>query len=133
MGQSMSGLDIEPDGTCYRCYVAMYEHHVTADVAYGIYDYVRITKDLDFLYGRGAEVLTETARFWASRCEYVAEKDRYEINQVTGPDEWHEPVNNNLYTNYFARWNLRYVMSLIRTMKEERPDDYEALMKKDRT
>lgn len=121
---------IEPDGTCYRCYVAMYEHHVTADVAYGIYDYVRITKDLDFLYGRGAEVLTETARFWASRCEYVAEKDRYEINQVTGPDEWHEPVNNNLYTNYFARWNLRYVMSLIRTMKEERPDDYEALMKK---
>lgn len=121
---------IEPDGTCYRCYVAMYEHHVTADVAYGIYDYVRITKDLDFLYGRGAEVLTETARFWASRCEYVTEKDRYEINQVTGPDEWHEPVNNNLYTNYFARWNLRYVMSLIRTMKEERPDDYEALMKK---
>ena len=67
---------IEPDGTCYRCYVAMYEHHVTADVAYGIYDYVRITKDLDFLYGRGAEVLTETARFWASRCEYVTEKDR---------------------------------------------------------
>jgi len=121
---------IEPDGTCYRCYVAMYEHHVTADVAYGIYDYIRITKDLDFLYGRGAEVLTETARFWASRCEYVAEKDRYEINQVTGPDEWHEPVDNNLYTNYFARWNLRYVMSLIRTMKEERPDDYEALMKK---
>lgn len=121
---------IEPDGTCYRCYVAMYEHHVTADVAYGIYDYVRITKDLDFLYGRGAEVLTETARFWASRCEYVTEKDRYEINQVTGPDEWHEPVNNNLYTNYFARWNLRYVMSLIRTMKEERPDDYEALMKR---
>ena len=106
---------IEPDGTCYRCYVAMYEHHVTADVAYGIYDYVRITKDLDFLYGRGAEVLTETARFWASRCEYVAEKDRYEINQVTGPDEWHEPVNNNLYTNYFARWNLRYVMSLVRS------------------
>ena len=86
---------IEPDGTCYRCYVAMYEHHVTADAAYGIYDYVRITKDLDFLYGRGAEVLTETARFWASRCEYVTEKDRYEINQVTGPDEWHEPVNNN--------------------------------------
>ncbi len=68
--------------------------------------------------------------FWASRCEYVTEKDRYEINQVTGPDEWHEPVNNNLYTNYFARWNLRYVMSLIRTMKEERSDDYEALMKK---
>lgn len=121
---------IEPDGTCYRCYVAVYEHHVTADVAYGIYDYVRITKDMDFLYGRGAEILTETARFWASRCEYIAEKDRYEINQVTGPDEWHEPVNNNLYTNYFARWNLRYVMALIRKMKEEKPEAYAALVEK---
>lgn len=94
---------IEPDGTCYRCYVAVYEHHVTAAVAYGIYNYVKITQDMDFLYSKGAEILTETARFWASRCEYNKEQDRYEINQVTGPDEWHEPVNNNLYTNYLAR------------------------------
>ena len=40
---------IEPDGTCYRCYVAVYEHHVTAAVAYGIYNYVRITHDTEFL------------------------------------------------------------------------------------
>lgn len=56
---------IEPDGTCYRCYVAVYEHHVTAAVAYGIYNYVKITQDMDFLYSKGAEILTETARFWA--------------------------------------------------------------------
>ena len=100
----------EPDGTCYRCYVSVYEYHVTAAVAYGIYNYVKITQDMDFLYSKGAEILTETARFWASRCEYNKEQDRYEINQVTGPDEWHEPVNNNLYTNYLARWNLGYVL-----------------------
>lgn len=121
---------IEPDGTCYRCYVAVYEHHVTAAVAYGIYDYVKITKDTDFLFKMGAEILTETARFWASRCEYVADKDRYEIRQVTGPDEWHEPVNNNLYTNYLARWNLRYVMSLIRNMEQEHPEEYKKLIEK---
>lgn len=45
---------IEPDGTCYRCYVAVYEHHVTAAVAYGIYNYVKITQDMDFLYSKGA-------------------------------------------------------------------------------
>lgn len=118
---------IEPDGTCYRCYVADYEHHVTADVAYGIYDYVKITNDKEFLVNEGAEILTETARFWASRCEYVEEKDRYEINQVTGPDEWHEPVNNNLYTNYFARWNLRYVMELTDLMKQKYPEEYKKL------
>lgn len=121
---------IEPDGTCYRCYVAMYEHHVTADVAYGIYDYVKITNDRDFLLNEGAEILTETARFWADRCEYIPEKDRYEINQVTGPDEWHEPVNNNLYTNYFARWNLRYVMALTDQMKKEYPEEYKRLTEK---
>lgn len=121
---------IEPDGTCYRCYVAVYEHHVTAAVAYGVYDYVKITKDLDFLFNKGAEILVETARFWASRCEYVSEKDRYEINQVTGPDEWHEPVNNNLYTNYLAKWNLRYVISLIDTFREEHSEEYHKLMER---
>ena len=45
---------IEPDGTCYRCYVADYEHHVTAAVAYGIYDYVKITKDTSFLFKKGS-------------------------------------------------------------------------------
>ena len=121
---------IEPDGTCYRCHVAEYEHHVTADVAYGIYDYVKISNDKEFLINEGAEILTETARFWASRCEYIQEKDHYEINQVTGPDEWHEPVDNNLYTNYFAQWNLRYVMNLVDVMKKEHPSEYEKLIEK---
>lgn len=103
---------IEPDGSCYRCYVAVYEHHVTAAVAYGICNYVKITGDRQFLEQKGAEILVETARFWASRCQYNEKHDRYEINGVTGPDEWHEAVNNNLYTNYLARWNLGYVLRL---------------------
>lgn len=110
---------IEPDGSCYRCYVAVYEHHVTAAVAYGIYNYVKITGDQEFLYHKGLEILMETARFWASRCQYNEEMDRYEIRQVTGPDEWHEPVDNNLYTNYLARWNLGYVLKLAKELKNQ--------------
>lgn len=121
---------IEPDGSCYRCYVAVYEHHVTAAVAYGIYNYVKITRDYDFLFHKGAEILLETARFWSSRCEYNEEKDRYEIRQVTGPDEWHEPVDNNLYTNYLAKWNLRYVQELLNFLKKEHSDVYEGLKEK---
>lgn len=118
---------IEPDGTCYRCYVAVYEHHVTAAVAFGIANYVRITKDTEFLLNMGAEILIETARFWMSRCQYIEEKDRYEIHQVTGPDEWHEPVDNNVYTNYLARWNLRYVIGLSKMLKEEHGEAYAGL------
>lgn len=121
---------IEPDGTCYRCYVAVYEHHVTAAVAFGIANYVKITKDMDFLLNKGAEILMETARFWMSRCQYVAEKDRYEIHKVTGPDEWHEPVDNNVYTNYLARWNLRYVIALADKLKKEHPEAYARLCEK---
>lgn len=121
---------IEPDGTCYRCYVADYEHHVTAAVAYGIYNYVKITGDTEYLYGQGAEILTETARFWASRCQYHEEKQRFEIRQVTGPDEWHEPVDNNLYTNYLARWNLGYVIMLLDEMEKKEEKAYKALVEK---
>lgn len=121
---------IEPDGTCYRCYVAVYEHHVTAAVAFGIANYVRITKDTEFLLHMGAEILMETARFWMSRCQYIEEKERYEIRQVTGPDEWHEPVDNNVYTNYLARWNLRYVTALAEMLKKEHEEDYVRLSEK---
>lgn len=112
---------IEPDGSCYRCYVADYEHHVSAAVAYGIYNYTRITGDLEFFYNKGIYILIETARFWASRCEYIEKEDRYEIRKVTGPDEWHEPVDNNVYTNYLARWNLLYVK---RKLDELKADNY---------
>ncbi len=121
---------IEPDGTCYRCYVAVYEHHVTAAVAFGIANYVRITKDTDFLLHMGAEILMETARFWMSRCQYIEEKNRYEIHKVTGPDEWHEPVDNNVYTNYLARWNLRYVIALAEQLEQEHPEEYRNLAEK---
>ena len=72
----------------------------------------------------------ETARFWASRCEYITEKDRYEIPKVTGPDEWQEPVDNNVYTNYLAKWNLRYVIALIQDLKEHHREDYDRIAEK---
>ena len=121
---------IEPNGSMYRCYVAVYEHHVTAAVAHGIYNYVKITQDYDFLYSKGLEILVETARFWSSRCEFNEDKNRYEIRKVTGPDEWHEPVDNNLYTNYLARWNLVYVRKLLQELRENQAEIYSNIIEK---
>ena len=91
---------------------------------------MKVSGDKKFLYDKGMEVLIETARFWASRLEYVKDKDRYEITMVTGPDEWHEPVNNNLYTNYLARWNINYVLKELSKMKMESFDEYNILISK---
>jgi trehalose/maltose hydrolase-like predicted phosphorylase len=48
----------------------------------------------------------ETARYWASRIR-LDEQGRAHIYGVIGPDEYHEPVDDNAFTNVIARWNLR--------------------------
>jgi alpha,alpha-trehalose phosphorylase len=78
--------------------------HVTADIAYAVWRYWEATRDETFLAGPGADLLFETARFWASR---VTRGERhYHIRGVVGPDEYHHAVNDNAYTNWMARFNL---------------------------
>ncbi|NYV27853.1 glycoside hydrolase family 65 protein [Streptobacillus felis] len=96
---------IEPDGTCYKCTVAQEEIHVTADIVYGGYNYYKMTNDKDY-FKKFLLILYETSRYWLSRLEYSKEKDIYELTGVTGPDEWHENVRNNFYTNYIVKWVL---------------------------
>jgi beta-phosphoglucomutase family hydrolase len=78
--------------------------HVTAGIAYAVWRYWEATLDEEFIAGPGAELLFETARFWASR---VTRGERhYHIRGVVGPDEYHHAVNDNAYTNWMARFNL---------------------------
>jgi kojibiose phosphorylase len=100
------------------------ELHVVAAVAYGVHEYCRITEDLQFLLNCGAEILFETARFWASRLEYDAAHDRYEITNVIGPDEFHIHVDNNFYTNYMAGWNMRRAFALAQALRKDHPSVY---------
>ena len=119
-------------GGLARCYVADYEHHVTSAVAYGVNRYAQITRDVRFMEEMGLEILIETARFWVSRMEYHAEKDCFEIRKVTGPDEWHEPVDNNAYTNHLARWNIVQAIQLLRAYQSNRPEVHSRLVQKTR-
>ena len=48
----------------------------------------------------------QTARWWASRIE-LDEDGRGHLRGVIGPDEYHEHVDDNAFTNVMARWNLR--------------------------
>ncbi|MEE8392120.1 MAG: beta-phosphoglucomutase, partial [Anaerolineae bacterium] len=95
-----------PDGELTRIWCGDIEHHISADVAHAIVQYWRVTGDDDFMRDYGAEIVLDTARFWGSRAEWNAARDRYEINDVIGPDEYHDHVNNNVFTNCMARWNL---------------------------
>jgi kojibiose phosphorylase len=89
-----------------RIWTGDIEIHVSADIAYAIMQYWRLTGDHAFMRNCGARIILETARFWASRAEWNAAANRYEYNDVIGPDEYHDHIDNNAYTNYFARWHL---------------------------
>ena len=74
--------------------------------------YWAATEDDDFMLERGAELVLETARFSASRAEWNADTRRYEFSDGIGPDEYHEHVDNNAFTNHFAAWHLRTAADL---------------------
>jgi trehalose/maltose hydrolase-like predicted phosphorylase len=93
------------------------ELHITASIAHAVWEYWRITGDDSFMLEYGAELLLSTAMFWGSRAEKNEATGDYEINDVIGPDEWHEHVNNNIYTNYMARKNIQYALSILEWLR----------------
>lgn len=117
-------------GNPVRIWTGDIEYHITADIAYAVWEYTRATGDLEFFHRYGMELFLETARFWSSRAEYNAAKDRYEVNQVIGPDEFHEHVNNNFYTNYLAKWNLEKALALLKELEEKEPALYRRIVSK---
>ncbi len=104
---------VMPDGTRLTILTGLQEHHISADVAWGAWQYWRVTGDDRFLVDMGAEMIIETARFWASRARRD-DHGRYHIDQVIGPDEYHEGVDDNAFTNVLARWNLERAVEVCR-------------------
>jgi trehalose/maltose hydrolase-like predicted phosphorylase len=110
-----SGEDVTPRSARDRAgrevaiYTGQREEHIVADVAWAAGCYIDWTGDRAFRDGSGRQLLVETARYWASRIERDSDGTggRAHIRGVIGPDEYHELVNDNAYTNVMARWNLR--------------------------
>lgn len=109
-----------PGGRVIPIETGLQEHHITADIAYGLMGYVDAAADERLLLEGGLELLLETARFWASRVER-GRGGRLDITGVIGPDEFHENVGNNAFTNRMAAWNLRTSARVYRDMLKSRP------------
>jgi trehalose/maltose hydrolase-like predicted phosphorylase len=90
------------------------EEHIVADVAWAACCYVDWSGDEEFARGPGRRILVETARYWASRIRLESDASAH-IYGVIGPDEYHESVDDNAYTNVMARWNLRRAAEFVDT------------------
>ena len=103
------------------------QYHINADIAYAVMRYANVEGSGRVLGEIGAEILVETARLWEDLGFYGAD-NRFHIHGVTGPDEYTTVVNDNTYTNLMARLNLNFAAATIRRLREERPEDYAALV-----
>ncbi len=90
------------------------QRHVSLAIAYNIWQHYVRTGDKQFLSDYGAEILLSIARFAASLAKFDSEDQRYHIEGVMGPDEFHEKypdsdkpgLRDNAYTNLMAVWLL---------------------------
>lgn len=101
--------------------------HVSPDVAYTVRRYVEATGDEEFLERYGAEIVFEVARFLFSRAHYNADRDRYDIIRVLGPDEYHENVDNNFFTNVQTRYVMEYAIAVHRRLADQAPNALAAI------
>lgn len=94
------------------------EEHIVADVAWAAWHAAAWTGDRNFLLGPGRALIIETARWWASRATRDADGTAH-LRGVIGPDEYHEDVDDNAFTNGMAAWNLRKAAELVEAIKAE--------------
>ena len=119
---------LSESGEPIRIWTGDREHHITADIAYAVWQYWQATGDNEWMTREGAAILLATAAFWASRSTYNPQRRRYEIRDVIGPDEYHEHVHNNAYTNGMARWNLKAALMLWEWLQSQHPSNAKALV-----
>ena len=113
-----------------RIWTGDIEIHISADIAHAAYQYWQATGDDEWFIERGIELILDTAKFWASRAEWNAEMNRYEYTDVIGPDEYHEHIDNNAYTNRMAQWNLQTALDMLEWLKERAPQKANELIER---
>ncbi len=125
------GRDVTPgswtdaDGDQVPIRTGRHEEHIVADVAWAARHYGRWTGDEALLAGPGRELILETARYWASRIS-IDDGGEAHILDVIGPDEYHQLVDDNAFTNVMARANLRWAADLGRVHGGAGPEEMRA-------
>ena len=111
------------------------QRHVSLAICYNIWQYYCKTEDIGFLEKYGAELYLEICLFWGSISKLNPKTNRYEIQKVIGPDEFHEKYPNsqsgglkdNSYTNLMVTWAINKAFIIIELLS---PDIKDGIMKK---
>lgn len=110
-----------------RTYFRDKQIHISADIAYALRSYYEITGDRTLLENGGAKVILECARFYLSRASARLDSDRVDFADVIGPDEYHERVTNNAFTNRMILHCFESAL-LMETIFADQPEWFAALL-----
>lgn len=108
-------------GRPMRTYFKDKQIHISAAVAMAIWSSYQLTGDVSLLIDGGLKVLLECAKFYYSRSYWSPLKHRFELLDVLGPDEYHERVNNNAYTNYAAKATVQAALQAVAVVQKVAP------------
>lgn len=107
------------------------EQHISADIAFAVYQYEKVSGDTEFMEHCGYEMVFETANFWSTRLEWNEDRKTYEIRNILGPDEYKEHVDNNAFTNYMAYFNLKLAERYANQLSSKNPKLFKKLNMRD--
>lgn len=107
------------------------QRHISAAIAYNVWQYFQANEDMAFLTFVGGELIFDVALFWSTIAVYNKDRGRYEIRNVVGPDEYHteypdsdQPgLNNNAYTNVMAVWVIQAALKLMNILDGSRVEE----------
>lgn len=106
------------------------EQHISADVAFAVWQYFTATEDEAFMAACGYEIIIATALFWTDRVEWNEDKSCCFLTDVIGPDEYKEHVDNNAYTNYMVHENLLLAERIIKGLESGQGEIFTRLNQK---
>ncbi len=99
------------------------QRHVSLAIAYNIWNYYNLTENEEFMKKYGLEMLLQIAKFWIDMSKYDEKTAKYSIENVMGPDEFHEGypkkddggLKNNAYTNIMVSWLFKQITKMLHT------------------
>ena len=101
-----------------RTYFRDRQIHVSADMIYGLWENCLISGDYSILKNGGIELIYKCLLFFYSYSHFKPTKNRYELLNVVGPDEYHERVDNNAFTNRMVKYSAETFIKALAKLKE---------------
>ena len=105
-----------------RTYFMDKQIHISADIVFAMWDYCRTTGDYTILTDGGLELMYQCMWFFYTYSAFKPHKNRYELLDAIGPDEYHERVNNNAFTNVMVKHAADIFILAIDKVKNNNPE-----------